>query len=55
MNEIAGYKIDVQVNPAFVRKDEIKSLTGSCEKLFSIIGNVDSIDVKKTLKKIYEN
>ena len=54
MNEIAGYKIDVQVNPAFVRKNEIKTLVGSNKKLFSIIGNVKQIDFKNTLRNMYE-
>lgn len=54
MNEIAGYRIEVEVNPNFVRKDEIKSLTGSCEKLFSLIGNVEQCDFRETLKKMYE-
>jgi len=54
MNEIARYKIDVKVNPAFVRKDEIKTLRGSAEKLQSLIGNIEYKDFKNTLKKMYE-
>ncbi len=54
MNEIAGYNIDVQVNPAFVRKDEIKSLTGSNELLFEMIGNVKQRDLKTVLHEMYE-
>ncbi len=54
MNEIAGYSIDVKVNPAFVRKDEIKSLTGSPEKLFNMIGSVEQCSFHETLKKMYE-
>lgn len=53
MQEIAGYKIDVKVNPAFVRKDEIKTLTGSTEKLFSLVGKVEQKDFKETLKEMF--
>jgi len=55
MNAIAGYDIEVQVNPAFVRKDEIKSLTGSEKKLLKIIGKVEQKPFEKTLKDIFEN
>jgi UDP-glucose 4-epimerase len=50
MNDIAGYKIEVKINPAFVRKDEIKSLTGSCTKLFTLIGKVEQLKFSQTLK-----
>jgi nucleoside-diphosphate-sugar epimerase len=52
MNTIAGYDIEVQVNPAFVRKDEIKSLTGSEKKLLKIIGNVEQKPFEETLKSM---
>ena len=55
MNEIAGYTITVKVNPDFVRKDEIKSLTGSSEKLFHLIGNVPQQPFQNTLQNMYEN
>lgn len=35
MNQLAGYPIDVQVNPAFVRANEINSLRGSRQRLES--------------------
>ena len=41
MNKISGYKIEVKVNPSFVRKDEIKTLCGSSKKLFSIVGEIE--------------
>lgn len=52
MQEIIGYKIEVKVNPLFVRKDEIKNLTGSNSKLFSLIGKVEQKDFKETLKEM---
>jgi len=54
MNDIAGYTIEVKVNPAFVRKDEIKSLTGSCTKLFTLIGEVEQLRFKQTLKTMID-
>lgn len=54
MNEIAGYKIRVEVNPAFVREGEIKSLTGSTKKLFSFIGEVKQKEFKQTLREMLE-
>lgn len=53
MNEIAGYQIEVQVNPAFVRANDIVSLSGSTERLWSLIGRVDSIPISKTLRDMY--
>ncbi len=40
MNKIAGYDIEVIVNPAFVRTNEIKQISGSNSKLFNIIENI---------------
>ncbi len=54
MDKIAGYSIDVTVNPKFIRKDEIESLTGSPKKLFSIVGEVSQKDFKETLKDMFE-
>lgn len=54
MNSIAGYAIEVKVNPNFVRKNEIKHLTGSNKKLFDLVGEVDQCDFEDTLKRMYE-
>ena len=54
MNKIAGYNIKVKVNPLFVRKDEIKSLTGSNKKLFNMIGEVKQKSLEVTLREMYE-
>jgi GDP-6-deoxy-D-talose 4-dehydrogenase len=50
MQKIAGYEIDVRVNPAFVRQSEVKTLIGSVEKLHSIIGKVNAIPFEDTLR-----
>ena len=54
MQEIAGYEIEIKVNPAFVRKDEIKTLTGSSQKLFELIGKVEPRRFELTLKDMFE-
>lgn len=54
MNKISGYEIEVRVNPDFVRKDEIKSLTGSSKKLFELVGKIGQDKFKDTLKEMFE-
>lgn len=54
MNRIAGYQIHVIVNPKFVRENEIISLSGSVDKLYSLIGELKQVDFKKTLEKMYK-
>ncbi len=54
MNEIAGYKINVKINPDFVRTNEIKSLAGSTVKLIGLIGNTKPRELKTTLKDMFE-
>ncbi|WP_256214863.1 GDP-mannose 4,6-dehydratase [Nitrosomonas eutropha] len=50
MAEIAGYEIEVRVNPAFVRANEVKRLLGDAGKLHRVIGKLDRIDLKDTLR-----
>lgn len=54
MNEIAGYTIDIKVNPAFVRPNEIKRLVGSTEELVSLIGEIPLRDFRETLQCMYD-
>jgi len=54
MNELSGYKIEVKINPDFVRKGEIKTLTGSCKKLFKAIGEVKQKPFKQTLQEMLD-
>ena len=46
---LAGYKIQVAVNPAFVRKNEVKKLVGDSSKLASLIGHVATFPLQETL------
>lgn len=53
LEEIAGYQIDVRVNPAFIRDNEVKRLRGSNEKLRNAVGYEDALAVKDTLLWMY--
>lgn len=55
MQDIAGYTIDVRVNPAFVRQSEVKTLVGSPEKLRAIIGDLKVNPLEETLSWMYED
>lgn len=55
MNKIAGYEIKVEVNPAFVRKDELKILYGSYKKLFELIEFTKIKEFDETLKEMYND
>ena len=55
MNKIAGYEIEVRVNPKFVRANEIKKVVGSPEYLYSLIGHVEPKPLEEMLKEMYES
>jgi GDP-6-deoxy-D-talose 4-dehydrogenase len=54
MEKIAGYKIDVTVNPAFTRSNEIRSLCGCNAKLFQVVGAIKSYSLRETLSWMYD-
>lgn len=54
MNTIAVYEIDVRVNPAFVRANEIKRLVGSTVRLEQLIGKLEPMNLETTLRTMYE-
>lgn len=53
MGEIAGYEIEVQVNPAFVRDNDVLQLTGSNRKLAAAIGELAPTPLHETLDWMY--
>lgn len=55
MAEIAGYEIEVRVNPAFVRANEVKRLQGDGSKLFGVVGVQAQIPLRETLHWMYSN
>ncbi len=54
MGEIAGYRIEVRVNPAFVRAQDVLRLTGSHAKLASLIGPIAVTPLEQTLRWMYQ-
>lgn len=51
--EISGHDIEVRVNPAFVRANEVKSLRGSSRKLEDHLGSLPAFDFSDTLAWMY--
>ena len=49
LSEITGHEIRIEINPAFVRKKEIKSLFGSPAHLIACIGNLRQASLEETL------
>lgn len=47
--EIAGYRIDVRVNPAFVRDNEVKRLVGSPRRIGEVLGEYSARPLMDTL------
>ena len=50
MEAIAGYEIEVRVNPAFVRASEVKTLVGSPAKLHALLGTLPDWPLEHTLR-----
>lgn len=48
--KITSHSIKVQVNPAFVRQNEVKTLCGSASKLKSLIGDWSTPSLEETLR-----
>jgi nucleoside-diphosphate-sugar epimerase len=51
---IAGYRIKVEVNPAFVRANDVLTLTGSNAKLAGVIGPIEAPPLFDTLRWMYQ-
>lgn len=55
MNRIAGYPITVNVNPAFVRANEVRRLVGNNAKLRRLIGPLPVFPIDDILGNLYRN
>ncbi|ATB70960.1 GDP-6-deoxy-D-mannose reductase [Sulfurospirillum diekertiae] len=55
MNDIAGYAINVKINPSFVRENEIKTLFGSVQKLCDLLHIREHIAIKNTLEMMFKH
>lgn len=48
--EVTGHTMEIRVNPLFVRSNELKTLCGNPTKLNHLVGNVEAINFKDTLR-----
>lgn len=55
MERIAGYRIEIRVNPKFVRPNEIKRLVGDNSYLHDVIGNQTYPEIEQTLHWMYSS
>jgi len=55
MEEIAGYRIEVRVNPAFVRANDVLTLTGDNAKLAGVAGPIPVRPLSETLRWMTED
>jgi nucleoside-diphosphate-sugar epimerase len=54
MGDIAGYRIDVHVNPTFVRANDVLTLVGSNARLTRVIGPIEPVPLVETLRWMYQ-
>jgi nucleoside-diphosphate-sugar epimerase len=54
MNQIAGYAIEVRVNPAFVRANEVHRLIGDNHKLRRLAGDPPNYPLAAILESLYQ-
>ena len=53
MNNITGVKMEVKVNPSYVREDEIKILAGNTQKLKAVADVTWKYSIEDTLRWMY--
>ncbi|KVK77468.1 GDP-mannose 4,6 dehydratase [Burkholderia cepacia] len=53
MEQIAGYTIEVRVNPAFVRANEVRRLQGDGSRLQAVVGPLEDISLESTLRWMF--
>lgn len=50
MESISGHRMEIQINSAFVRPNEVRSLVGNNQKLFDLIGETPVFKFEDTLR-----
>lgn len=54
-SDLTGHRPKIEINPEFIRDDEVKSLCGDPRKLQALIGNVDRHPFRDTLEWMLQN
>lgn len=54
LEQITGHRMDIQVNPAFVRVNEVHRLCGSTDKLVATVGDLPAHRLEQTLAWMLE-
>lgn len=54
MAEIAGYRPEIEIDPALVRPDEIITLSGDTSRLRQMLGDITPVEITRTLRDMYE-
>ncbi len=54
MSSIAQHELRTKINPDFVRKNEVKTLIGSNNKLLSFVGELKAYPIEETLKWMFD-
>jgi GDP-D-mannose dehydratase len=49
VREASGHDLEVRVNPAFVRQNEVKLLVGSADRLSRLVPDMPSIGLEDTI------
>jgi len=52
LEELAGYKIKVNVNPDFVRADDVKRIVGDNSKLLLVASGLDVVELGRVLRSM---
>lgn len=55
MEQISGFRPRIEVDAAFVRKDEVKSLCGDPARLFHKVGEIEPTSLRSLLQRMYES
>lgn len=50
VRRLSGHSFEIRINPAFVRVDEVRTLSGSAARLEEIIGPLEHIPLDETLR-----
>ena len=54
VGNIAGYRLEVHVNPASLRPNEVKTLQGGRSRLDAVVDTVAEIRLRDTLRWMFQ-